>query len=203
MDSISPSSLEPDPGNGNTDPPLVDAGEDQTLRLPDNATSLTGTFSSEEGLIESILWNQIQGNNDAIISDPTQESIDISNLTRGTYIFELTVNDNFGQSSSDDVAVIVEDENGGNGTFDAMKIFSPNNDGYNDEWILDPNPASFNDCQVTIYDRKGMIVFEANPYLNNWDATKKGKVLKEGVYYYIVRCNNNENNDSGSVTVVR
>jgi gliding motility-associated-like protein len=59
-------------------------------------------------------------------------------------------------------------------------------------------------CGVTIYDDKGVKVFSAKPYLNDWDGTYNGKRLPDGVYYFIIRCDGEENKPrTGSITVLR
>jgi gliding motility-associated-like protein/uncharacterized repeat protein (TIGR01451 family) len=70
-------------------------------------------------------------------------------------------------------------------------VFSPNNDGVNDRWIirgLDRYPNN----KVVIINRWGNRVFEAAPYNNDWDGTNQfsptvgGNELPIGTYYYIL-----------------
>ncbi len=84
------------------------------------------------------------------------------------------------------------------------KIFSPHNgDGIGDTWIVG-GITSFPDCQVTIYDLKGIKVYEAQPYQNDWDGTYNGKALPDGVYYFMIRCPGDENRPrTGSITMLR
>ena len=66
------------------------------------------------------------------------------------------------------------------------------------------NILNYPQCSVTIYDDKGVRVYDAKPYNNDWDGTFRGKQLPDGVYYYIIRCDGEENNPrSGSITVLR
>jgi gliding motility-associated-like protein len=67
------------------------------------------------------------------------------------------------------------------------------------EKILD-----YPDCQVTIYDEKGVKVHEAKPYLNTWDGTFKGRKLPDGVYYFIIKCAGEQKSPkTGSITILR
>ncbi|MEO1051548.1 MAG: FG-GAP-like repeat-containing protein [Bacteroidota bacterium] len=84
----------------------------------------------------------------------------------------------------------------------ARKLFSPNNDGIDDTWQID-NIVDRPACAVTIFDQKGITLFEAQPYLNNWDATLNGTPLPRGVYYFTINCQDDGNQVSGSITVVR
>lgn len=83
------------------------------------------------------------------------------------------------------------------------KFFSPNQDDKNPVWLVE-NITDFPQCGVTIYDDKGVKVYEAKPYLNDWDGTFNGQKLPDGVYYYVIRCEGEENKPrTGSITVLR
>ena len=82
-------------------------------------------------------------------------------------------------------------------------FFSPNGDAVSPFWMvgkIDEYPQ----CEVTIYDDKGVKVYNSKPYQNNWDGTFNGKQLPDGVYYYIIRCEGEESMPrSGSITLLR
>ncbi|SHH75138.1 gliding motility-associated C-terminal domain-containing protein [Chryseolinea serpens] len=82
-------------------------------------------------------------------------------------------------------------------------FFSPNGDAVGAFWMvgkIDEYPQ----CEVTIYDDKGVKVYNSKPYQNNWDGTFNGKRLPDGVYYYIIRCEGEESMPrSGSITLLR
>jgi gliding motility-associated-like protein len=82
-------------------------------------------------------------------------------------------------------------------------FISPNNDGPNELWVVE-NIQTYPQCGITIYDEKGVKVFDAKPYQNNWDGTFNGKKLPDGVYYYIIRCDGEESAPrAGSITLIR
>lgn len=82
-------------------------------------------------------------------------------------------------------------------------FFSPNDDAINPSWKVG-NILDYPQCGVSIYDLKGIKVFESKPYLNDWDGTFHGKRLPDGVYYYIIKCDGEENiPKTGSVTLLR
>jgi gliding motility-associated-like protein len=68
------------------------------------------------------------------------------------------------------------------------QFLSPNNDGKNDVWIIQ-NIEFYPDNKVTVYNRWGNIVFEAEPYANDWNGHYKGKAgdsLPASTYFYVV-----------------
>ena len=91
----------------------------------------------------------------------------------------------------------------------AYDVFTPNNDGYNDYWII-PNADQYNDLEVFIFDRWGQQVFYSKPYgtdqFHTWEgkSQKNGKDLPIGSYYYIIKPNDGKQKPlTGTVTIVR
>lgn len=92
-----------------TQAPISNAGSDQTIYLPQNSATLDGTASvAPAGTIETWLWKKIEGPEAGDIQDAGQSSTTVSNLTEGTYRFELKIVDNNGDSSSSTVKIIVK-----------------------------------------------------------------------------------------------
>jgi hypothetical protein len=87
-------------------PPVVDAGTDQTTILPADSVILSGSGSDPDGTISSIQWSKVSGTGGTIVS-PSAGVTKVIGLTEGTYIFRLTVKDNSGVSVSDNVTVNV------------------------------------------------------------------------------------------------
>jgi gliding motility-associated-like protein len=83
-------------------------------------------------------------------------------------------------------------------------FFSPDNgDITNNFWKIE-KIEQYPQCAITIYDDKGVKVFDAKPYMNDWDGSFNGKQLPDGVYYYIIRCEGEESVPrSGSITLLR
>jgi len=83
-------------------------------------------------------------------------------------------------------------------------FFSPNGDAVGQYWLVE-KIDEYPQCAIAIYDDKGVKVYDAKPYLNNWDGTyNEGKRLPDGVYYYIIRCDGEENKPrTGSITLLR
>jgi gliding motility-associated-like protein len=81
-------------------------------------------------------------------------------------------------------------------------VITPNGDGNNDYWVLE-NISYTEGCNVQVFNRWGAQVFETEGYDNTWDGTsEEGEILPEGVYYYIIQCNDNDS-FRGYITIVR
>lgn len=70
------------------------------------------------------------------------------------------------------------------------QLLTPNADGYNDSWVVE-YLWMYPDHNVKIFNRWGTLVFEAEPYNNNWSGTwdptlGSSKLLPAGTYYYLI-----------------
>ena len=92
--------------NGPNQSPVVNAGDDITLNLPENSTSLTCTATDPDGKVTSYSWKKVSGPS-ASLSQTTSRTLVAESLTEGEYTFRSTVIDDDGASSSDDVSVLV------------------------------------------------------------------------------------------------
>lgn len=107
-----------------------------------------------------------------------------SNIDGGNY--QLTVTDNSGCNVSEvfDLAckpLVPIQPNG---------FLSPNSDGKNDTWILD-NLEFYPNCKVSVYNRWGTLVYQSQPYSNNWNGyyTEGSAVsgpLPAATYFYVI-----------------
>ena len=75
-------------------------------------------------------------------------------------------------------------------TIDIVTFFSPNGDTINDSWQV-REIDRYTDNQVWIYDRSGKLLFQAQPYRNNWKGEVAGNQLPEGSYYYRIDLDGN------------
>ncbi|TVQ06697.1 MAG: HYR domain-containing protein, partial [Bacteroidetes bacterium] len=111
----------------------------------------------------------------------------LSNIPGGDYYIEIvdsngcTLDYNFfvpWETEAEDIAI--------------PQGFSPNDDGFNDLWVIGGLEA-FPQTKVQIFNRYGTLVFEAEPYNNDWDGipnrgsfTGSDGKLPSGTYYYII-----------------
>jgi hypothetical protein len=93
----------------------------------------------------------------------------------------------------------------------AYNLVSVNNDGNNDGWVIDCI-GTFENNNVKIFNRAGIMVYEANGYNNNEVIFKgigekgiymTGKVLPDGTYFYIIDKRNGTKPIVGYLELVR
>jgi gliding motility-associated-like protein len=163
--------------------PTVDAGEDQILTLPDNSLTLTPSVVS--GSAVEYNWVQVEGPSTVSMSSPNSEQLSLTDLIEGTYIFELSVTDNNGLTSTDEIRITVigpAEETAST----IPRFFSPNDDGTGDLWEWQ-NTEMYDNSLLTIFNRAGQKIFEALSYKNTWDGKLDGQPLQAGDYYYVIR----------------
>ena len=83
-------------------------------------------------------------------------------------------------------------------------IFTPNGDGKNDYFDLGNLGELHPDCEVTIVNRWGSVVFESTGYATPWDGKFNGEDLPLGTYFYsIVSPNDDFEKKTGSISIIR
>ncbi len=87
--------------------PIVDAGPPQSITLPTNTVTLSGSASDTDGTIVGYQWTQLSGPGGATINSPTTASTTVTFTLAGNYVFTLTATDNSGGMGSDIVNVTV------------------------------------------------------------------------------------------------
>lgn len=89
-------------------PPVAKAGANQTITLPVNSVTLSGSGSTaSSGTIKSYSWKKISGPSQGIIGTLLGITTKITGLVAGVYKFELTVTDSNGNSSTATVTITV------------------------------------------------------------------------------------------------
>ena len=89
-------------------PPTVNAGSDQLISLPTSSTTLTGSGTDADGIIASYAWSKVSGPSAISFGSASKASTSVSGLAvAGVYVFRLTITDNKGGISTDDINVLV------------------------------------------------------------------------------------------------
>jgi hypothetical protein len=88
-------------------PPIANAGSDQTITLPTNTVTLTGSGSESGGTIMSYAWTEVSGPSTPTFGSADQSQTTAGGLVAGVYRFELTVTDANGVTASATVLVTV------------------------------------------------------------------------------------------------
>lgn len=172
------------PPVASADPARVDAGDSTKL--------------SVTGLSSAFLWRPNKKIlSDSLIANPRAAPTE-------TTTFTVSGKDANGCRGEATVEVTVSQKNPLN-SLRPHEIISPDRvDGQNDFWIVE-NAPNQPGCSVSIYDERGLRVYQAKPYLNDWTGiTSGGKVLPAGVYYYVIKCDDSPKNHlAGSINIVR
>ena len=81
--------------------------------------------------------------------------------------------------------------------------FSPNGDGFNDQWIIE-GLELYPNVELRIFDRWGtMVLYTGNAADEPWDGSFYGRELTIDSYHYIIDLNTDEPPITGNVTIVR
>ncbi len=88
-------------------PPVANAGNNQTITLPTNSVTLSGSGTDADGTVASYLWTKISGPSSYSIASPNTAATSVSGLAQGTYQFQLQVTDNLGATGTAIVQVVV------------------------------------------------------------------------------------------------
>lgn len=116
--------------------------------------------------------------------------------TEGEYYVSLRVVDSLGCVDSVRKGPIrIVDE-----FIDIPNVFTPNGDGFNDEWIAEYSGDKTFQCSIT--DRWGGVVFRTQNPTQRWDGRFNGSQAPEGAYFYHIVIGG-DRVYSGSLTLVR
>jgi gliding motility-associated-like protein len=99
-----------------------------------------------------------------------------------TTSYYLVMSDPFYQLTADSVTVYVDDYCLPEEVY-IPNVFSPNNDGINDELYV--RGQHIKEAHFTVYNRWGEIVFETVNQAIGWKGQYKNKDCPEGVYFYV------------------
>ncbi|HIF14835.1 MAG TPA: T9SS type B sorting domain-containing protein, partial [Bacteroidetes bacterium] len=131
------------------------------------------------------------------ITDPNTATATVSPTQQSTYY--LNVTDNNGCIATDSITIFIKDLAA---LIKGVTGFSPNGDGINEFWIID-EISTYPNASVSIYNRHGNLIYKTTNYQNNWDGTKNGVAVNEGVYFYVIDFNDGSNFKTGYITLLR
>lgn len=138
---------------------------------------------------DSIYWNTGVINVDSIIV-----------FTEGVYT--VTAYNNFGCVASDEVEIIID--NCQEPTIFIPNVFTPNNDGMNDEFFVKGDKIET--ITTTIFNRWGNELITLEGLNEKWDGTYNDELVPSGTYFYLVEVKFEESRKEvlkGSVTLLR
>ena len=170
------------------------------LNLGESAI-LQGITNLTPGEIGSILWSPAEGLSCTNCLDPTVDIVD-------EMIYTLLVTDQNGCAAETKIVVKVNKQIG----IYAPNIFSPNNDGLNDHFLLFADNTGIEEIgSFLIFSRWGEKVFEAyqiqpNDPAYGWDGNYRNEAMDPGVFVWwaeVQYIDGRKELIKGSVTLVR
>ncbi len=189
----------PDLGLAATDPDgaFTNTIVEGEVELGDGQLSVTLSVDSD---VTGTTWSIVPESGDATI-EPSGNSLLVTPKTP-TVSIQVIGTTTEGCDETEQLLIL-------GGTFTARKSFSPNGDGTNDFWGI-INGSVLTGCTVYILDTRGRVVFEtASPFNESggesqiWDGNFNGTEVPEGVYYFVLKCDDSVNNQSGSILLAR
>ncbi|MEP1033902.1 FG-GAP-like repeat-containing protein [Ekhidna sp.] len=176
------------PSNADISSPDVDASSDLITLEDDNFVRL-----SADGLT-NVNWEPVD-----IFDNPTAIDVTAFPDQPSTTIIVTGTDDNNCTVSSQLTLTL--------DNLRPKRTFSPNGDGLNDCWeILNSSQPNTEGCKIYVFDARGKNIKVADaPFTNNcvWDGNFNGSPVPEGVYYYVLKCNDNQMSKSGSILLAR
>jgi gliding motility-associated-like protein len=166
--------------------PSANAGPDKKIRRG-QSVSLSG---SAKGTEISYFWTPVTTMNNPNILSPV---VNTKEDTR--YVLHVVSNKGCG-TSSDDVLVKIFDK------ITVPNAFSPNGDGINDAWIIEPL-ILFEDAETLVFNRYGQLVFTSHGYSKPWNGKLHGQPLPAGTYYYTINLKDENPLIKGWVLIIR
>ncbi|MCC7017836.1 MAG: gliding motility-associated C-terminal domain-containing protein, partial [Rhodospirillales bacterium] len=166
--------------------PTVNAGEDFAANL-DEAMHLNGQGSG------TVTW--VAGEEIMCHVCPNSQ---IFPKQSGTY--RIRAVNNFGCIAEDEVYVEVTT----NYNIYIPNIFTPNEDGLNDVFIV--YGTGLTKFEMTVFDRWGEKLFVSNDQLKGWDGVYKGKLSKNDAYPYVIQytsLDGKKHTKTGHVTLLK
>ncbi len=134
-------------------------------------------FSNPQGDVRNYFWEIFKEG--TLILTRTERDHQYIFTESGKYKVRLTVS-NETQTASDSIDVILSESQ-----IMVPSIFTPNGDGFNDEFRV--AYTSIAEFQATVVNRWGRVVYTWTNPQTGWDGNINGKPAAEGTYFYIIK----------------
>ncbi|MGB4084971.1 MAG: gliding motility-associated C-terminal domain-containing protein, partial [Bacteroidales bacterium] len=161
--------------------PVANAGPDTVLHYV-----FRTTLNAEIPAIGTGIWELVTGTGD--IFDPAAPSTHVSGLSVGENVFSWSVTNGACDPVTDLMVVRVNN-------LTIPTLITPNEDGRNDFFEIRGLDETLGTTELTIFDRRGLKVYENNNYTNDegnrWEGRDyNGNPLPEDTYFYVIRAAN-------------
>ena len=87
--------------------PTLSMGSSQSIKLPLDSTTISGTATDPDGTIASYAWTKVSGPSGGSIVSPSSASTKITGLQVGSYQYQLVVTDNNGATATGTINIAV------------------------------------------------------------------------------------------------
>ncbi|MFD2908544.1 gliding motility-associated C-terminal domain-containing protein [Flavobacterium ardleyense] len=129
-----------------------------------------------------------------VLLTETSSSLVVSDI--GTY--KVVITQTLGCAASEEIEIIVKKPE----IDDVPNLISPNNDGFNDTWVLPSAITSQSDINIKIFNSSGKMVLSTNNYLNDWPTEESDYKNSNAVFYYILS-KGGDKIKQGTITVIK
>lgn len=179
---------------------LIQLRETPPPQFSNNDTNLIGSLRIEFVLTDfnpgipgyTVNWDFGDGQS-ASLNDQLTANHDFAK--EGTYIIQVRIDHLICQSTFQDTITI-------GSVFDVPNVFSPNDDGINDLFMVNSN--GIDDITLEIFNRWGSPVYKHTSKTAFWDGySNNGKPCQPGVYFYIIYSSNGQDQQEGSLHLYR
>ncbi|KAJ8910157.1 hypothetical protein NQ315_007486 [Exocentrus adspersus] len=105
-------------------PPVANAGENQTISLPQTWIVVDASNSTDDNKIMEFKWEQIEGPSTVTFRNANSSKTNVTGLTKGLYIFRVTVTDDNKNIASDKLYITVNQNKNQKPTANAGEDFT-------------------------------------------------------------------------------
>ncbi len=178
-----------------------------TSANPTIQLDLTANDDLPEDFVLTILNDPLEGSIENIGNNIYEYTVD-SDFESGQVILGYQVCSEICPDLCSQAAIIIDLEKDNRPVVEVPSGITPNGDDKNEKLVIPAirdNPELFEKAELIIFSRWGDIVFQAQPYNNNWGGSgQNGKIVPQGTYYYVLRLNLGEGVVyKGDITVLR
>lgn len=166
-------------------PIIVNLGPDVEIQLGESYTLNAIVSGTNLGAIDSIIWTPAIFDSTSCTNclQPIVSPLD-------DQIYSIEIFDTLGCNGGDEIFIEVDK----NRNVFIPNVFTPNGDGFNDEFQVFSGPGVTQINSMIIFDRWGEVVFERNnlapsafpDVANGWDGQFNGKIMNPGVFVYLI-----------------
>jgi large repetitive protein len=168
-----------------------------------NTTNIRGNFDFQSGLLQFSGAATIAEYRNALRSIRYLHQNTLDPLLEPKTVF-FTLNDGQTESVPKDKLILLQY------TFIEFEIpsgFTPNGDQANDTWIIDRPGGGLDEMDhavISVYNKKGILVFRAKGFDRPWDGTMNGELLPADTYFFTIDLQlRNKKTYKGIVTILR